>query len=168
MRITRHPLLSGGAALRNIPLDEGVIQRLERSFRLIDSVAPGVVRSFHQRLERTQPALGARFGGDASRLEEHGRALVDSLRLVIANLRRFDTVKGHLHELGRRYAPTDLRSMDCAAAIRELVAAMSDALGPAFTAEQEQEWVRALELMAAMVREGAGQTVSGFATLSQR
>lgn len=161
MRITRHPLLPPSVGLRNIPPDEGVIGRLRRSFPLIEANAAEIIDRFAARLSGAAPLLAARVATDQPRRLMQ-RRLMETLRLVVDNLRSIELVQRHVHDLGREYAPRGIRSHDYAVAIGQLVDAMTDAIGPSFTPEFSQEWSRALELLGAMLREGAGQTLSGL------
>jgi nitric oxide dioxygenase len=162
MRITRHPLLPPNVGLRNIPPDEGVIDRLRRSMPLIESSSTEIIDRFLARLSRVAPLLATRLAGAHDQRSAQRHRLVETLQLVVDNLRSIETVQRHVHELGRKNAPGGIRSHEYAVAVEQLVDAMADAIGPRFTPEFAQEWRRALELLGAMLREGAGQTVSGL------
>jgi hypothetical protein len=97
MSITRHPLYDDPRSLEPAPLDEGLVQRLEASFKSLGGQADLLAERFYERLFRRAPGVRPLFPEE---LREQRKKLVAALDFVVQHLRSPDEVLPRLRALG--------------------------------------------------------------------
>jgi len=152
MSITRHPLYDDPRSLAPAPLDEGLVRRLEASFRGFAEQADLLAERFYERLFRRAPGVQALFPED---LREQRKKLVGALAFVVAHLRSPDEVLPRLRALGTAHVAYGARPEHYPVVCEELVLAMSEVAGTAWEPEIERDWRNALHLVSAAMIAGA-------------
>ena len=152
MTITRHPLFDDSRSSRPAPLDEALVASLQASFRGLAASADRLVERFYERLFLREPMLRAMF---PTEMADQRRKLVAALAFVVANLRDPDQVLPKLKALGASHAAFGAQAAHYPIVCEELVAAMAETAGDAWSAEIEREWRSALHLVSAAMLAGA-------------
>lgn len=158
MGVTRHPLCStpAGDDLSRVPADETLIRRLERSFEGLDVPGSGLAPRFYERLFLAHPELRAMFPVDMA--AQH-KKLMDSLRAIIANLRDPAITQSQLQHLGRKHLDFGAKPEHYPWVCEALVGALADCAGSRWTPQLQAEWAEALELVSAIMLDGARRPV---------
>lgn len=150
MKLTKHPLLLG-PGVPPMPIDPAVIERLERSFRLLATRAEDFSNRFYERLFTLHPTLRAMFPQDMTRQRQK---LVESLAFVVAHLRNPDAERKHLTGLGERHVGYGARPEHYPIVCQLMLQAMAEAGAPDWTPELTAEWAAALRLVADAMQAG--------------
>lgn len=146
MPIRRHPFLSSSVA-RGIRPDDDLADRLARSAATLGNLASGVVPRFYDRLFVRAPHLRPLFPADPVAMGLQRAKLAGSLGTVVAHVRQPDALRKQLRDLGRRHETYGVRPEHYPIVVEELVAAMADIAGPAWTQEYTDDWTTALTLV---------------------
>ena len=152
MSITRHPLYDDPRSLAPAPLDEGLVRRLEASFRVLGGEADALAERFYERLFRRAPAVRRLFPED---LREQRKKLVAALAFVVEHLRSPDEVLPRLRALGTAHVKYGARPEHYPIVCEELVLAMGEIAGTAWDPNIERDWKNALHLVSAAMIAGA-------------
>ncbi len=154
MKVTRHPLLAPAARdhLGRVPADAAMIAKLEASFALLEELDPGWSARFYERLFRLHPGVRRLFPTD---MGEQRRKLRDSLAMVVAHLRDPGAVRTRLLELGRAHVRYGALPEHYPLVIGAMVSAMAETAGERWSDDLTAEWTSALEMIAAIMLEGA-------------
>jgi hemoglobin-like flavoprotein len=149
MTIRRHPLTSSRATPGLRP-DLELADRLERSAKACSAPAGGaaplaaLAERFYERLFARAPQVRPMFPADMTKQREK---FAQMLEQVIANLRSADDLSGPLRELGARHVDYGAKPVHYQVVIEEMVGAMRDCGGAAFTAEDAEDWHLALRVI---------------------
>lgn len=162
MGVQRHPLCDEETLrqMADVPADEAVIGRLEQSFALLQTHGTGLAQRFYHRLFADAPAVRALFPDD---MRAQQKKLVATLAAVIAGLRAPASLFPVLKELGVRHNDYGTRPEHYPIVVENLVAAMGELLGDAWTRELEQDWRTALTRIG-QIMEAAAAAARGVAT----
>ncbi len=157
MSIRRHPLTPSNAAPGLKP-DLELASRLEKSASACGPLTgPGGGRlalRFYERLFAKAPAVRGMFPAEMTKQADK---LGQTLEHVIAHLRSSDDLSKDLAELGQRHVGYGAKPEHYVVVIEELVGAMRDVGGQAFTAEDAEDWRLALRLISErMINHGGG------------
>lgn len=154
MPIYRHPLCANASTLGlgDLPLDMGLIRRLEASFRAMEFQGPVLVDTFLELAAKRAPALRAHGPGDTL---EQRRKFMSALAFLVGNLRSPELVTQTIREFGGRLRSFGVGPEHLPALLGTLLAAMAETLGPAWTHEARADWTEALRLVGGLLREGA-------------
>lgn len=155
MGIERHPLLDPRAA-RGVRADQDLLDRLERSAALLGDCAISVVPRFYERLFRRCPELRHLFPSDPVRQQAQNAKVGASIAAVVVHLRNPAALAAPLRELGARHAGYGAKPEHYPIVVDELVAAMAEAGGAAWTADDTADWRTAMMIVAGIMIEGSG------------
>jgi hemoglobin-like flavoprotein len=144
MGITRHPLFSGPGELRDVPLDRALTQRLQASFVSFAREPDAFAARFYERLFGKYPALRPMFPAD---MTNQRKKLVGTLEQVVRLLEVPAGSRAVIEHLGREHARVGARREHYPLVVAELLGAMADHAGPAWSAELESDWRQMLELL---------------------
>lgn len=167
MAIQRHPLLTSVDA-PGVRADGELLLRLERSARLLGDCATTVVPRFYAGLFRRCPELRHLFPEDPTRLAAQQAKVGASLAAVIVHLRQPEALARPLRELGARHADYGARDEHYPIVVEELVTAMAEAGGAAWSEEDSADWRTALHVVAELMIEGARAARHSAAASSER
>ena len=156
MKVTRHPLCPAAPGLQNIPADEALIRRLEASAAILFERSDVLADRFYHRLFRTHPELRRLFPTD---MTNQKKKLVDSLVMVVQNLREPTVVRARLEELGRGHVGYAVQAAHYPLVREALVGAMAEVAGADWNADMHAEWTGAIDLVGSIMLDGAA--VSG-------
>lgn len=151
MPVHRHPLATS-AAIAKVPADDALVQRLERSSRLLGLPSGRLAARFYERLFRRAPELRSRFAIDVS---GQGAKLEATLHWVVQHLGQSRAIREELRTLGRRHVEYGATAAHYQMFQEELIGAMVDVAPPEWTAEDTADWTVAMRLVCETMLEGA-------------
>jgi hemoglobin-like flavoprotein len=145
MALSRHPLTPAAKALGNIPLDRATVALLAGSFRVIESRGKEFADSFYARLFAAHPEVRPLFPKD---MTAQKAKLLDTLAAVVVHLADPQTNMQRLQELGKRHKTYGARPEHFPLVVDAMIGGMKDVAGKDWNKAVEQEWRRALGLVA--------------------
>jgi nitric oxide dioxygenase len=130
-------------------------KRLVRdSFQSVQAYGISVVVLFYGRLFEIAPETRALFKID---IREQSKKLVETLRLTIEALDKFDELLPVLAELGRKHVGYGVQPHQYEQLRSALLWALGQALGLEFDRETRAAWDQLLSMISAAMLDGAGQ-----------
>lgn len=126
---------------------------LETSFDLVALRGEELMDKFYSGLFERAPSLTAFFA--STDLQRQKAMLLGTLGLLRKSLRNLDPVLPRLQALGARHLAYGARPEHYPIVADALIAAMAAIAGPAWTAEHEAAWRRALAIVSEAMLEGA-------------
>ncbi len=132
-------------------MDEGRIERLESSFRLIAPRGPELIDHFFAHLFSKNPALRPLFPRDMTAQKQKFLA---SIALVVKNFRRPESLRQPFVNLGRRHVGYKALPEHFPIMRETLIGVMRDMTGPAWNSQFTEDWTTILNLVLAMMLEG--------------
>ncbi|MBX3395374.1 MAG: hypothetical protein KF841_08395 [Phycisphaerae bacterium] len=132
-------------------MDEAMIQRLEKSFKLLAPRGPELVDHFYAHLFSKNPTLRKLFPKD---MQSQKQQLLASLILVVQNLRKPDALRQPLLDLGRRHVAYQAEPEHYPVVRDTLIGVMKDMAGNAWNDQLTQDWTDAINLVATVMIEG--------------
>lgn len=128
------------------------VRIVQESFRLFSPEAGRAARIFYDNLFHLAPEIRPLFPDDMTYQENK---FVQMLAMVIKSLRNVSTISEHLADLGRRHASYEVREKHYAIVGQALLSTLSKLLGPQFTAEVQDAWTAAYNMLARIMLEAA-------------
>jgi methyl-accepting chemotaxis protein len=138
--------------LREMSLD---LQSLETSFDLVAPRGDELMDEFYTRLFAAAPSVRPLFPRD---LKTQKTMLLSALVLLRKSLRNLEGIVPTLRRLGARHVGYGARPEHYPVVGTALIESMAAIAGPAWTAEYEQAWGAAFEIVAATMLQGAAET----------
>lgn len=133
-------------------LDHRQIALVRESFRGIDQTPTPVHRQFYETLFRHDPKLRALFRAD---IESQGMSFMRTLRTILDNLERPETLGERYGELGVGHQAVGVHRRDFDVMEDALMETLANALGEAWDDEVEAAWRAAYrEIAARMIAAG--------------
>lgn len=132
-------------------MDEAMIQRLEKSFKLLAPRGPELIDHFYAHLFSKNPTLRKLFPKD---MQSQKQKLLASLILVIQNLRKPEALRQPLLDLGRRHVAYQTEPAHYPVVRDTLIGVMKDMAGDAWNDQLTQDWTYAINMVAAVMIEG--------------
>ena len=130
-------------------------KRLVRdSFQSVQAYGISVVVLFYGRLFETAPETRALFKID---IREQSKKIVETLRMTIEALDKFDELLPVLAELGRKHVGYGVQPHQYAQLRLALLWALGQALGLEFDRETRAAWDQLLSMISAVMLDGAAQ-----------
>lgn len=117
------------------------VEVLESSFALVAGRADELARRFYERLFERNPQVQPMFGH--LDMVEQRKKLIASLALIVGNLRKPDALGAYLVELGSRHGEIGAVPDHYAAVGENLLAALQEIAGDAWTPPVAQAWADA-------------------------
>ena len=135
-------------------MNEEMIDRLEKSFKLLAPRGPELVDRFYAHLFSRHPAVRPMFPDD---MHEQKKKLLASLVLVIENIRAVEKLEKPLADMGRRHVGYGTKPEHYPAVRDTLVSVMADMAGDTWNDQLTDDWSTALDFVAGAMLEGAKQ-----------
>ena len=132
-------------------------QLIRETFQHAERISPIFALTFYQRLFHLDPTLRAMFHSD---IAEQSRALMQSLRMLVESVDRFEEVVGVVESLGRRHAGYGVRDEHYDTVGAALLWTFGHALGDSFPPDAREAWAQMYECIATTMKRAASfQTV---------
>jgi hemoglobin-like flavoprotein len=128
------------------------LDALETSFDLVAPRGDELMDEFYSRLFAAAPAVRPLFSADMGRQKA---MLLSALVLVRKSLRDLDSLVPTLRRLGARHVDYGARPEHYAVVAETLIASLASVAGPDWEPRYEHAWRGALEIVAALMIEGA-------------
>lgn len=135
-------------------MDDATIQRLEDSFNLVAPRAEQLVDRFYERLFSEHPEVRPMFPDD---MKEQKQKLLASLKLVVANLRDTGALVPPLQDMGQRHVKYGAEPAHYRVVRDTLLISMAGVAGQAWNDQLSRDWAGAIDLVARVMLDGAGQ-----------
>jgi hemoglobin-like flavoprotein len=129
------------------------LEALETSFDLVAPHGDELMDLFYSRLFEAAPAVIPLFAD--TDLQRQKTMLLGTLVLLRKSLRDLDAIVPKLRELGARHVAYRAKPEHYPVVGEVLIGAMATIAGPAWQAEHEQAWRRALAIVSGAMLEGA-------------
>jgi hemoglobin-like flavoprotein len=133
------------------------VETLETSFQLVQSVDRDFAGAFYANLLGDYPELQPLFAN--TRMDEQGNHLFDSLKFVVANLRKSDLLEKTLTGLGTRHVKYGVLPQHYPLVGSSLLKTMASFAEDAWTPAVEQAWVDAYTAIVGIMLVGADYPV---------
>jgi hemoglobin-like flavoprotein len=130
------------------------IALVQESFAAVAPNADAAANLFYNKLFAADPSLRSLFRGN---MKEQGRKLMGMIGMVVAGLKRLDTLVPVVEELGRRHSGYGVRDAHYLVVGETLISTLADALGPRFTFEVQDAWAAAYGLLATTMMSAAAE-----------
>jgi hemoglobin-like flavoprotein len=127
---------------------------IQQSFAAVAADADGAASAFYTKLFMADPSLRGLFRGN---MKEQGRKLMGMIGMVVAGLKRLDSMIPAIEELGRRHAQYGVRDTHYLTVGETLIATLAEALGPRFTFDVQDAWAAAYGLLASTMMSAAAE-----------
>ncbi len=121
------------------------VELLESSFELLSSNADKLVARFYEELFRRYPSYSSLFSSTS--MKEQEKKLLNSLKLVVANVRKPDLLASALHDLGLKHKGYGVKSEHYTAVSTTLIDVMKEFAGNSWSSEIENAWIHALDVI---------------------
>lgn len=144
MKVTIHPLSDLPTPPQGLVPDQGVIERLERSFQTLKRHDRQLAERFYARLFASHPELRPMFPAD---MTAQMHKLMDTLTMVFENLRAPQSFREVIRNLGMRHVAYGTKLEHYPIICEQLVAAMAEILGPQWSMELQADWTCAMRLI---------------------
>lgn len=146
MPVYRHPIARSSldSPLSRLPLDRGLVGRLQASFEPVRASGVRFGEVFYTRLHAAAPHLRAMFRSDP---HTQSAKLVASLDAIVRNLANPDENAAMLNALGQRHAAYGVRPEHYDLVIDVLLDSLREILGPLAHEHALDEWRIALRLV---------------------
>ncbi len=132
------------------------VRTLRKSFQLLAPQADLLAERFYDRLFQDYPELHVLF--ENVELADQKQKLVQALTVIVRSLEKTDLLSGYLTELGSRHAEYGVTEDDYLPVGVTLLSVMSELAGPEiWTAEVNEAWSEAIDLVSRIMQQGAKQ-----------
>jgi len=138
-------------------LTDSEVEAISSSFELMEPYSFEVARKFYQTLFELDARLQGLFHGD---MRAQGQKLMDMLSFIVVNLKDPDTLLPAVKELGARHKGYEVKASHYDTVGQALVTAMADVLGPDFSEEAKEAWVKAYTVLAEVMIEASDYSTS--------
>ena len=128
------------------------IDLIQTSFKAVAPSADLAAEVFYSRLFELDPSLRRLFRAD---MKEQGKKLMQTLALVVANLRNLDQIVPAVQKLGERHAGYGVEEEHYATVGAALLWTLEKCLGETFTKEAKAAWAAAYTLLADVMKQAA-------------
>lgn len=146
MPVRRHPIASSksGDSLDEVQLDQGLIARLEASYKVARQHRLRLAEIFYAKLFAAAPQIRPLFRSD---LRTQAEKLMSSLDAIVTNLRNPGANSKMLAELGRRHTSYGAKPEHYDLVIELLVESLGELGGEQLDGVCLEEWRLALRLV---------------------
>jgi hemoglobin-like flavoprotein len=131
---------------------------VKETWQKVVPTADTAARLFYERLFEIDPTTRPLF--EATNLAEQRRKLIQALTMVVHGLDRLEALLPTLADLGRRHARYGVRDSHYDSVGAALLWTLERGLGSAWTVEVKAAWSGAYSLMAGVMRQVSGKSVS--------
>jgi hemoglobin-like flavoprotein len=130
------------------------ITLIQESFAAVAADADGAASAFYTKLFMADPSLRGLFRGN---MKEQGRKLMGMIGMVVAGLKRLDSMIPAIEELGRRHVQYGVRDVHYLTVGEALIGTLAQALGERFTHDVQDAWASAYGVLASTMMSAAAQ-----------
>lgn len=127
---------------------------VRESFESVREYSDSVVVLFYGRLFELAPQVRGLFKID---IRSQARKLMDTLTSLVDALDRFEELRGHLADLGRRHAGYEVEPAHYKVLVTALTWAFAQALGLEFDRQTRAAWEQLLGAVSAVMIAGAAE-----------
>ena len=128
------------------------IQLVQTSWEKVVPISEQAAELFYGRLFQLDPSLERLFSGD---MKDQGRKLMKIITMVVRGLQRFDQLKFHVWQLGRRHSLYEVKPEHYQTVATALLWTLEQGLGTDFTEDVKAAWVEAYTITAGVMQDGA-------------
>ena len=128
------------------------IRLVQDSWKRIQPEARSFAGLFYSRLFALDPSVRPLF---KTGLEEQGRKVMSMITVAVASLTRLDTIVPAVQDLGRRHAGYGVEDRHYTVVGAALVWTLEQELSHHFTAEVEQAWRAAYQVLSTTMKQAA-------------
>ncbi len=128
------------------------VDLLERTFKMLAPKGEALVERFYEKLFDQYPHVKPMFGG--TDLKQQQRKLLSALALVINNLRKPDSLKEVLEELGAKHQAYGAEPEHFGAVKDVLLSVMKEFAGRKWTLRVNRAWEQAIDAVAEIMLNG--------------
>ena len=121
------------------------VELVQTSFARVLPVADAAAEVLYNRLFELDPSLRSLFKSD---MKQQGKNLMDSLKMVVDNLRNLDSIIPGMQAMALRHKSYGVKSEHYLAIGVALIDTLRKGLGHAFTSEVRDAWVAAYTTLA--------------------
>lgn len=143
----------------NAPLTENQMQLIEESFAAVAPQGEALVARFYQHLFNDYPAVKPMFNSDP---KEQQKKLLNSLVLVVKNLRQPEKLLPALEQLGMRHLDYGTQPEHYPAVGATLLKTLAEFAGDLWGSELEGAWATAYGLISQVMIDSAKQVPAGI------
>ena len=130
------------------------IDLVQSSFAKVIPIADTAAELFYARLFELDPSLRSMFRSD---MKSQGKKLMDSLKMVVGNLRNLDRIVPGVQAMAVRHVSYGVQDHHYATVGQALLWTLEQALGEAWTVELGYAWVTAYTLLARTMKTAAAE-----------
>ncbi|MEO1498271.1 MAG: globin family protein [Planctomycetota bacterium] len=128
------------------------IELVQSTWADVEPIADTAARLFYRRLFEIAPEVRPLFTTSVS---EQGDKLMKTLAVVVAGLKKLETIVPAVEDLGRRHVDYGVQSEYYDAVGEALLWTLEQGLGRAFTQEAREAWGEAYRTLAGVMIEAA-------------
>lgn len=130
-------------------MDNKDIELIQRTFGKVALIKEQAAAQFYDRLFVLDPKLRPMFKGD---MKAQGEKLMMTIATAVRNLKSPDAIRPSVVGLGQRHKGYGVKDADYNTVADALLWTLEKNLGPEFTPEVKQAWVRMYTLVAGMMK----------------
>ena len=130
------------------------IDLVQSSFENVVPISDTAAEIFYKRLFELDPALRKLFRSD---MKQQGKKLMDTLRIVVGNLRHVERIIPGIRAMAVRHVDYGVKNDDYATVGQALLDTLQIGLGAGFTADVAEAWLAAYTLLATTMQSAAAE-----------
>ena len=136
------------------------VELVQGSFASVVSIADAAAEIFYNRLFELDPSLRSMFKSD---MKAQGKKLMDSLKMVVGNLRNLDRIIPGVKAMAVRHTSYGVKNEHYATVGTALIDTLEKGLGDAFTTEVREAWLAAYTALSTTMQAAAAEAADGVA-----
>ena len=133
------------------------IDLVQSSFAKVIPIADTAAELFYARLFELDPSLRSMFRGD---MKSQGKKLMDSLKMVVGNLRNLDRIVPGVQAMAVRHVSYGVQDHHYATVGTALLDTLQKGLGDAFTDDVREAWLAAYTILATTMKAAAAEGIA--------
>jgi len=133
------------------------IDLVQSSFAKVIPIADTAAELFYARLFELDPSLRSMFRSD---MKSQGKKLMDSLKMVVGNLRNLDRIVPGVQAMAVRHVSYGVQDHHYATVGTALLDTLEKGLGDAFTDDVREAWLGAYTILATTMKAAAAEGIA--------
>ena len=133
------------------------IDLVQSSFAKVIPIADTAAELFYARLFELDPSLRSMFRSD---MKSQGKKLMDSLKMVVGNLRNLDRIVPGVQAMAVRHVSYGVQDHHYATVGTALLDTLQKGLGDAFTDHVREAWLAAYTILATTMKAAAAEGIA--------
>jgi hemoglobin-like flavoprotein len=133
------------------------IDLVQSSFAKVIPIADTAAELFYARLFELDPSLRSMFRSD---MKSQGKKLMDSLKMVVGNLRNLDRIVPGVQAMAVRHVSYGVQDHHYATVGTALLDTLQKGLGDAFTNDVREAWLAAYTILATTMKAAAAEGIA--------